>query len=161
MQAAGLLEDAERELVAALASVPTYADAVLALAALRRETGRALETIELLATFLGRDPYHLEALASLGESLYLAGRRDDARFAFDRVLRFDAEQVAALFFDGVLLAESHAYDAAIARWQRVAELEPASPFARRARREMRTAQDLQRIFVGRPQRDDRGGRHGD
>jgi len=161
LRVAGLLEDAERELVAALASVPTYADAVLALAALRRETGAALDTIELLADFLGRDPYHLEALASLGESLYLAGRRDDARFAFDRVLRFDAEHVAALFFDGVLLGEGHQYDAAIERWQRVTELEPASAFARRARREMRTAQDLQRIFVGRPQRDDRGGRHGD
>jgi tetratricopeptide (TPR) repeat protein len=141
-------------------SVPTYADAALALAALRRETGRALETVELLATFLESDPYHLDALASLGESLFLAGRRDDARFAFTRVLRFDADHVAALYFSGVLLAEAHRYDEAIAQWDRVGDLEPASPFARRARRDTRTAQDLRRIFVGRPQRDDAGSPHG-
>lgn len=154
LRAAGLFDDAERELEAALVSVPTYADAVLALGALRRETGRALETIELLATFLESDPYHLDALASLGESLFLAGRRDDARFAFTRALRFDGDHVAALYFSGVLLAEAHRYDEAIALWERVGDLEPASPFARRARRDTRTAQDLSRIFVGRPQRDD-------
>jgi cellulose synthase operon protein C len=161
LRVAGLLDDAEHELEAALASVPTYADAVLALAALRRETGQAPRTIELLATFLGHEPYHLEALASLGESLYLAGRCDDARFALDRVLRFDRDHVAALFFDGVLLAEEHRFHEAIARWQRVDELEPASPYARRARREMRTAQDLQRIFVGRARAEHHGGRNGD
>jgi tetratricopeptide (TPR) repeat protein len=154
LQAAGLMEDAERELVAALASVPTYGDAVLALAALRREAGNAMGTIELLATFLERDPYHLDALASLGESLFLSGRRDDARFAVARVLRFDPEHVAALYFHGVLLAEGHRYDEAIVQWERVLELEPASPFARRARRDARTAHDLRRIFVGRPQRDE-------
>ncbi len=71
-----------------------------------------------------------------------------------RVLRFDAEHVAALYFHGVLLAENHRYDEAIAQWERVLELEPASPFARRARRDARTAHDLQRIFVGRPPRDE-------
>ncbi|MCC6928536.1 MAG: tetratricopeptide repeat protein [Gemmatimonadaceae bacterium] len=154
LRAAGLLDDAERELEAALVSVPTYGDAVLALAALRRETARALETIDLLATFLESDPYHLDALASLGESLFLAGRRDDARFAFTRVLRFDGDHVGALYFTAVLLAEAHRYDEAMAHWERVTDLEPASPFARRARRDTRTAQDLQRIFVGRPHRDD-------
>ena len=158
LRVAGLVDDAERELVAALASVPTYADGVLALAALRREMGRPTDTIELLATFLEGNPYHLDALASLGESLFLAGRRDDARFAIARVLRFDADHVAALYFDGVLLAERHRYQEAVAQWARVIDLEPAGDFARRARRDTRTAQDLRRIFVGRPQRD--GGTHG-
>jgi tetratricopeptide (TPR) repeat protein len=154
LQASGLFDDAERELVAALASVPTYGDAVLALAALRRDTGNAAGTIAPLAAFLASDPYHLDALASLAESLFTTGQRDDARFAVARVLRFDPDHVAALYFHGVLLAENHRYDEAIAQWERVLELEPASSFARRARRDARTAHDLRRIFVGRPPRDE-------
>ena len=46
------------------------------------------------------------ALVFLGESLFLTGRRDDARLAFGRVLRFDPDHVCALYFDGVLLAEA-------------------------------------------------------
>ena len=53
-----------------------------------------------------------------------AARRDDAAFAFARVLRFDAEHVAALYFDGVLLAEGHRYAEAVARWAQVLDLEP-------------------------------------
>ena len=152
LQAAALPDDAERELVAALVSVPTFAEAALALAALRRHVGRASETIELLVVLLEGDPYHLDALASLGESLFRCGRREDAHFAFARILRFDPDHVAALYFDGVLLAESHDYTSAVARWTRVVDLEPASPFAQRARRDTRTARDLQQIFVGRPRR---------
>lgn len=155
LRAGGLLDDAERELVAALATIPTYGDAVLALAALRREAGNAGGTIDVLARFLERDPYHLDALASLGESLYLTGRHDDAHFAVARVLRFDPDHVGALYLQGLLLADGHRFDEAIALWERVLELEPASVFARRARREARTAHDLRRIFVGRPQRDGR------
>ena len=159
LQSAGLLGDAERELVAALSSVPTFADAVLALAALRRDAGRSADSIENLVAFLESEPYHFDALASLGESLFLCGRRDDARFAVARILRFDADHVAALYFDGVLLAEAHQYDAAVARWTQVVDLEPASAFATRARRDARTAQDLRRIFVDRPRRE--LARHGD
>lgn len=159
LRAAGLHADAERELEAALDSVPTYADAVLALARLRRECARAADTIELLARFLQGNPFHLDALASLGESLFLAARREDARVAFARILRFDADHVAALYFQGVLLAEGHRFDEAMAHWARVVDLEPAGEFARRARRDARTAQDLQRIFAGRAQRG--GGGHGD
>jgi superkiller protein 3 len=148
----GALDGAELELVAALASVPAYADAALALASLRREQGRADETVDLLVEFLRGNPYQLDALASLGESLFLCGRRDDAGFAFARILRFDPEHVAALYFDGVLLAESHRYTEALARWSMVVDLEPASDFARRARRDSRTAHDLQRIFVDRAPR---------
>ena len=155
LRTAGLFEDAERELVAALTTIPTYGDAVLALAALRRETGNAAGTIGVLARFLEGDPYHLDALASLGESLHVTGQREDARFAVARVLRFDPEHVGALYLHGAVLAEGHRYDEAIVQWERVVELEPASAFARRARREARTAHDLRRIFVGRPHRDER------
>jgi tetratricopeptide (TPR) repeat protein len=152
LRAGGALEEAATELDAALASVPSFEDALLALASLRREQGRPADSIDLLAAHLRDSPYHLDALASLGESLFLCDRREDAAFAFGRVLRFDPEHVAALYFDGVLLAEGHRYADAVARWAQVLDLEPVGDFARRARRDTRTAQDLQRIFADRPPR---------
>ena len=73
----------------------------------------------------------------------------DASVAFARVLRFDPEHVGALYVEGVLAADQHRYREAIERWRRVVDLEPASEYARRARRDSRTAVDLQRIFVAR------------
>ncbi|HEX6315111.1 MAG TPA: tetratricopeptide repeat protein [Gemmatimonadaceae bacterium] len=145
----GATEDAEAELVAALGELPTSVEAALQLAALRRALRRAPDTIELLVTVLQRDPWNLDALASLGESLFLSGRPDDARLAFARVLRFDPDHVAALYFEGVLLADARQFDAALDRWSSVIALEPAGDFARRARRDTRTALDLQRIFAAR------------
>jgi tetratricopeptide (TPR) repeat protein len=145
----GATEDAEEELLDALGSDPTSVEAALQLAALRRALRRAVDTIELLVTVLQRDPWNLDALASLGESLFLSERRDDARLAFARVLRFDPEHVGALYFDGVLLAEAREFEAAVDRWSSVIALEPAGDFARRARRDTRTALDLQRIFSSR------------
>lgn len=146
LEESGAPDEAEAELIAAVTARPFAADAILALARLRRDQGRAAETIELLAGFLAQSPYHLEALGSLGESLFAVGRRDDAAFAFARIRRFDADHVAALYFEGVLLAEGHQFEEAIARWQRVIHVAPVSDFARRARRDTRTAEDLQRIF---------------
>jgi tetratricopeptide (TPR) repeat protein len=124
-------------------------DAALQLAALRRGQRRPAETVDLLVTVLHRDPWNLDALASLGESLFLCQRHEDARLAFARVLRFDPDHVAALYFEGVMLAEARRYDEALDRWARVGTLEPAGEFARRARRDTRTALDLQRIFASR------------
>ena len=144
--AQGAASDAEAELVAALSSLPTSVEAALQLASLRRSQRRAGDTIELLVTVLRRDPWNLDALASLGESLFLCQRREDSRLAFGRVLRFDPEHVAALYFDGVLMAESREFADALERWASVMALEPAGEFARRARRDTRIALDLQRIF---------------
>lgn len=149
----GATEEAERELVAALAALPTYLDAVLALAALRRSLGRPAETVDLLVAALQRDPWQLDALASLGESLFQCGARSDARVAFARVRRFDPDHVGALYFEGVLYAEERRYDEAVARWDQVIVLEPASEYARRARRDRRTALDLQQIFEAGERRD--------
>jgi tetratricopeptide (TPR) repeat protein len=150
--ASGAIEDAEVELVAALAAHPGSVEAALQLAVLRRAEGRAPDTIDLLVGVLQRDPWNLDALASLGESLFHCGRREDARQAFARVLRFDPDHVGALYFDGVLLAEARHFDAALDRWSNVIALEPAGDFARRARRDTRTALDLQRIFSARDTR---------
>jgi tetratricopeptide (TPR) repeat protein len=142
----GALKEAEQELVAALDAVPTYAEATLELAALRRQVGRAGEGLPLLIDLLQRDPYHFDALIALGETLLSLGRKRDAVTAFTRVLRFDPAHVGALYHEGSLLVEQKRYREAIARWERVIAHAPASEYAKRAKREMRTAADLARIF---------------
>jgi tetratricopeptide (TPR) repeat protein len=147
--ARGQPKEAEEHLLAALDAVPTYVEATLELASVRRQFGRAKEALAPLVELLKRDPYNLDALLALGETLLALERQDDARTAFDRILRFDPDHAGALYYQGVLLAERHRYRDAIAKWQRVVDVEPASEFARRARRDARTAADLQRIFRSR------------
>jgi tetratricopeptide (TPR) repeat protein len=146
--------EAERELLAALDAVPTYAEATLELATLRRLTSRQSEAVVLLADLLQRDPYSFDAMIALGETLLELGRRQDAAMAFRRVLAFDPDHVGALFYEGVLLAGGQKrYQEAIARWERVVDLEPAGEYARRARREARTASDLLKVFGDRLRED--------
>ena len=142
----GMTREAESELLAALDTVPTYADATLELAVLRRTAGRPSDALALLVDLLGRDPYHFEALVALGETLLQLGRRRDAATAFARVLRFDPDHVAALYHEGRWFAEQRDYDAALARWERVIALDPAGEHARLAKRDARTAQDLRAIL---------------
>ena len=146
LQAKGHLREAEQELVAALDAVPTYAEATLELATLRRKSNRAAEGLPLLIELLQRDPYHFDALIGLGETLLSLNRKRDAVTAFARVLRFDASHVGALFHEGVILAEQRRYRDAIDRWSRVIDLATTSDYAKRARREIRTASDLQKVF---------------
>jgi cytochrome c-type biogenesis protein CcmH/NrfG len=105
--------------------------------------------MRLLIDLLRRDPYNFEALLALGEVLHARGLTEDAATAFTRVLRFDPDHAGALYWDGVLLAERHRYRDAVARWERVIDLEPAGEFARQARQALRTAADLAHIFAGR------------
>jgi tetratricopeptide (TPR) repeat protein len=144
-----LWREAEQELVAALDAVPTYAEATLELAALRRITGQPREAVGLLVDLLQRDSYNFDAHIALGETLIELQRPVDAATAFRRVLAFDPDHASATFHDGVLLAGQKRYREAIARWQRVIELEPAGEYARRARREMRSAEDLLTVFGSR------------
>jgi tetratricopeptide (TPR) repeat protein len=151
------MKDAEQELAAALEAVPTYAEATLELAALRRQVGRAGEGLPLLIDLLQRDPYHIDALIALGETLLSIGRKRDAVTAFTRVLRFDPSHVGALFHEGALLVEQKRYREAITRWEQVITLAPASEYAKRAKREMRTASDLARIFGDRASHQNQNG----
>ena len=137
---------AEAELLAALDAVPTYVEATLALASARRRFGRPQEAVAPLVDLLRRDPYNIDALLALSEVLLELDRHRDAAVAIERVLRFDPRHVGALFLHGVLLADQHRYREAIHEWDRVVELEPDGEFAKRARREGRTASDLLRIF---------------
>lgn len=140
---------AEESLLAALEAVPTYVEAMLALASVRRRFGRVDAALPPLVELLRRDPYNIDALLSLSEVLLELDRYDDAAISIDRVLRFDPRHVLALYLKGQLLADRHRYRDAIATWQRVEELEPDCDLARRARRESRTAADLLRIFQSR------------
>jgi tetratricopeptide (TPR) repeat protein len=143
----GQWKEAEDELDKALDAVPTYAEATLELAAIRRMGGKGGEALDLLIALLERDPYHFDALLALGESLLALARKGDALTAFHRVLRFDPNHAGALYYDGVLLNEQKRFREAIERWRRVIDLEPAGEFARRARRDARTAADLHAIFA--------------
>ena len=146
LQAKGQDREAEQELVSALEAVPTYAEATLALALLRRRLGRPNDALDLLIELLHRDPYHFDALIALGETLLGLERKREAVQAFARVLRFDPNHIGALFHEGVTLFERRRYREAIERWQRVLDLGPSSDYARRARREIRTAADLEQIL---------------
>ena len=73
LQAKGQLREAEQELVAALDAVPTYAEATLELATLRRKSIGPAEALTLLIELLQRDPYHFDALIALGETLLALG----------------------------------------------------------------------------------------
>ena len=66
--------------------------------------------------------------------------------AVRRILRFDPSHVGALYYDGILLTDQKRFRDAVERWRRVIDLDPTSEFARRARREARTAMDLDAIF---------------
>jgi superkiller protein 3 len=139
-----LLFDAERELLQALDAVPTYAEATLGLSRLLRRVGRPNDAMPLLIGLLQRDPYHFEALLALGETLLERGKKDDANVAFLRVLRFDPTHVGALYYEGSLLVEHERYREAVERFQKVIDTAPSSEYARRARRDIKSATDLGR-----------------
>ena len=145
--AAGDDASAAAELTAAIDSVPTWTDPQLELARVERRSGRVDAAMDLLIGILHRDPYHFDALLALGETLLSADRIRDAATAFARILRFDPEHAGALFHQGVLLAKHSRYRDAISSWQQVIDLEPAGEWARRARKEMRTAAELSHIFA--------------
>ena len=139
--------DAERELLLALDAVPTYAEATLALCRLLRRVGRPDDAMPLLIDLLQRDPYQFDGLIALGETLLELGRRDDADIAFKRVLRFDPEHVGALYWEGAILVEQERYREGVEHFQRVVDMAPASEYARKARRDIKSATDLGRRFA--------------
>jgi tetratricopeptide (TPR) repeat protein len=130
--------EAEQELTAALELVPTFAEATLELAFLWRATDRGHDALALLVELLERDPYHFDALVALGETLLEVNRPGDATTAFARVLRFQADNVAALFHMSTLIARQGRYPEADVGWRRVLELDPNGPYAGRARLELRS-----------------------
>ena len=129
----GDLLAARLELVAALACVPRWREAIVELARVHRDAGRLAEARLALADHLMRVPTDLDALALLAEVLVSESRLADARIAVDRVLRHDAEHPVALWFDGVLLTGQSRLRDAAARWSRLSRLTDAHPWSTWAR----------------------------
>ena len=148
LQAGGEVAEAEAVLVDACGHAPTHVAATLALSRLRRADGRAAETILPLADFLLADPWQLDVLASLAESLSVCERRVDARIAVDRVLRFDPDHPVALYVDGVLRVATFDFAGAIARWDHLLAVEPSSSYARRAEAARAEAASRRAYLVG-------------
>ncbi len=146
LDARGAGGEAERALLNALEVVPTYAAAALELAALRRRHGRARQALPPLVELLRRDSANLDALQLLAETLIDLERQNDAVVAAGRILRFDPDHPGALYVQARVLADRKRYGDAIELWQRIVESAPDSEYARRARRDARTAADLMRIF---------------
>jgi tetratricopeptide (TPR) repeat protein len=139
--------EAQRAYEQALEALPTFHEAALALADLLRRSGKPRAAIIKLADLLEQDPYDLEALLLLGRALLDDKRIEASLEAFRRVLKFDPDHIGALFHAGVTLARLHRYPEAVEMWEKVTRLEPAGPFAQRARVHARTALDLQHIFA--------------
>jgi len=131
---------------AALDALPTFHEAGLALADLLRRSGNARIAVVRLAEMLEQDAYDMDALLLLGRALLDDKRNDRALEAFRRALKFDPDHTGALFYLGATLARLQLYSEAVAAWDRVTRIDPAGPFAQRARIHARTAVDLQHIF---------------
>jgi tetratricopeptide (TPR) repeat protein len=92
---AGVLADdgreveAEAEYTTALRTLPTYGRAAFGLAALFERQDRHGAAIATMVDLLTHDPARLDALNRLGELLEAVARPAEARFAYERVLRFD------------------------------------------------------------------------
>ena len=130
----------------ALDALPAYSEAAVALANLfvKRDTPR--DAVDLLIDILAVCPSDRNALFALGRALFRDDHIDEALQAFERLVTYDDTNVEALFYMAVGLARRRHFTQAVAAWQRVIALDPASSAAQRARRHIRSATDLKRIF---------------
>jgi len=131
----------------ALEILPAHRAGVLALARLLCRTERASDAVALVASYLQAEPFALEALVVLGQSLHQDGRPAEAVRAFDRVLRFEADRAEAYFHRGAARAALRQYRAAMADWDRAVALEPRGSLATMARAHARSARELQAILM--------------
>lgn len=118
----GLVDEAIEQGWAAFEALPGYADAALLIADAEMERSNAGAAVEILADLLADDPYNLDALVRLGESLLATGRESDAIFAFRRVLRFDPEMALGWRRLGEAYMAAGSIDDAAACWRRAIEV---------------------------------------
>jgi len=138
----GDLLAARLELVAALATAPTWRDAICELALVHRDAGRFEESRRLLVAQLQRVPTDLGALEQLTDVLVAEERVSDARVAVDRLLRHEPDRAGAWWFDAVLLADQARWRDALARWQALAQRTDAAPWSVRAQEALARAAAL-------------------
>ena len=145
-EAEGDLDGAEQSFLAAYQALPTYGEAAIALADLYRAKEATREAVDLLVDFLAADPADMRVLFSLGLALHDDGRGEAALVVFERVLAHHKKHVPALYMAGVVLGKLKKYPEALAKWQKVIELDPGGPLAAKVRGHTQTAGDLQAIF---------------
>lgn len=138
----GDLLAARLELVAALATAPTWRDAICELALVHRDAGRLEESRRLLVAQLQRVPTDLAALEQLTDVLVAEERMSDARVAVDRLLRHEPDRAGAWWFDAVLLADQARWRDAFTRWQALAARDDAAPWSARAQEALSRAAAL-------------------
>lgn len=129
----GDLLAARLELVAALTAAPEWEEAVRELARVHRDATRYRDARWVLVDLLTRTPTDIESLELLIEVLVGENRPDDARVVVDRVLRHDAMNTGARWFDGVLLAQQSRTREALQRWAPLAQSADLDPFVQKAR----------------------------
>ncbi len=118
----GLVAEAIEQGRAALEALPGYAEAAILVADGELERGDPDAAVDALADLLHDDPFHLDALLKLGETLQWSGREADAIFAFRRVLRYDPTLAIAWLRLGDTWLASGERDEAIACWRRALEV---------------------------------------
>jgi tetratricopeptide (TPR) repeat protein len=87
------------------------------------------ETIEDVLALIAKRQDDAELYQRLGQLYFEAGRRDEARVAYERSLELDPEDAFTHLFLGNSFYASRMYPEALARFQRAAELMPAEPVA--------------------------------
>ena len=127
--------------------LPTYVEATLALARLQISQESPRAAIHLLVDLLSVDSYEFDALLLLAQVLTTDGRFKQAREALARILKFQVDDVAALYYLGEVQLQLRDYEGAKESWLRVVELDPANEFAHRALSQLRSAKDLEHIFA--------------
>lgn len=135
----GDLLAARLELVAALAVIPSLADAILELARVHRDAKRPSDALGVLTRFLADHPTDIDGLVLLAETLVSLERDDDARVAVARVLRHAPDDAGGLWWDGELHARRGRTRDAIERWRRIPS-DDASEFGARAAGALQHAQ---------------------
>jgi tetratricopeptide (TPR) repeat protein len=96
MAASSRWAEAEEQFRDALAVIPSLGDAAFGLSEIEHARGNADSAIHVLVDFLEIDPYNLNGLVRLGDTLWLSGRQAEAAVAYRRVLNFDPAHTEAL-----------------------------------------------------------------
>lgn len=136
----GDLLAARLELVAALAVIPSLADAILELARVHRDARRPADALGVLTRFLADQPTDIDGLVLLAETLVSLERDDDARVAVARVLRHAPDDAGGLWWDGELHARRGRMRDAIERWRRI-PADESNEFSARATGALQHAHD--------------------
>lgn len=86
--------------------------------------GKYSKAVDLCQRMLDLEPNIISGRVVLGRSLYYAGRFEEAREQFVRVLRMDAANLVALKYLGDILYRDGEEAAALAYYRRILEIDP-------------------------------------